>query len=154
MKKTDVYIGEVSFLPLVDKDKIKKIVYEFDGEFIESVVARANFVKTLNKILDKAFVIVAIMENGIVGFSTFYINDFEDKTVYISLFAVRQKYQGMHLGSMMMDYIKSMSVLNNFEKIRLEVDNVNINGIEFYKKNSFVYEENASATSKYMVCTL
>lgn len=142
----------VALLPLVDK--IKEIIYEFDGEFISSVITRPDFIQVLNRIVDNAFVLTAFVENEIIGFCAFYINNFECKTVYISLIAVKMRYQGMHVGTIMMDYIKSMSKLNGFDKIRLEVDDANINGIAFYKRNSFIYERNASANSRYMVCTL
>lgn len=151
---TNVFGEKVVLLPLVDKDKIKKIVYEFDGEFISSVVARSDFIQVLNRIVDNAFVITAFFENEIIGFCAFYINDFKCKTVYVSLIAVKKKYQGMHVGTIMMEYVKAMSRLNDFDRIRLEVDDANKNAIVFYKRNSFIYEKDASAVSKYMVCDL
>lgn len=132
----------------------KKIIYEFDGEFIYSVVNRPQFANILDKIVKNAFVLIAFLENRVVEFSAFYINDFISNTVYISLIAIEKKYQGNHIGTMMIDYIKFMAKINGFDKIRLEVDNVNVDGIEFYKRNSFVYETIASKNSIYMVCWL
>lgn len=146
--------GNIILLPLVRKEKIKELIYQFDGVFENSVVARPNFEDALDKITNKASVLIAVYENEIVGFCAFYINDFVTNTVYISLIAVDEGCQGNHIGSLMIDYVKSAARINGFNKIRLEVDSNNTKGIIFYNHNAFNFERVASESSKYMVCNL
>ena len=72
----------------------------------------------------------------------------------LTLIAVDEDFQANHLGTIMLDYIKAVAVINGFIGIRLEVHNDNINAIRFYEHNNFVAERRASNHSKYMKCNL
>lgn len=146
--------GNIELLPLVRKEKIEEVIYQFDGVFINRVTERPNFNDMMNKITEKANVLVAVCNNEIVGFCAFYMNDFITNTIYISLIAVDKKCQGKHIGTQMMNYIKSAGQVNGFEKIRLEVDDENAQGTIFYIQNGFVYETRASDDSGYMILNL
>ena len=146
--------GNIELLPLVRKEKIEEVIYQFDGVFINRVTERPNFKDMMNKITEKAYVLVAVCKNEIVGFSAFYMNDFITNTIYISLFVVDKKCLGKHIGTQMMNYIKSAGQVNGFEKIRLEVDDENVQGTIFYIQNGFVYETRASDDSGYMILNL
>lgn len=144
----------ILLLPLMKKEKVEEIIKKFDGEFLSSVVSREGFDDVLHKIEENAIMLVAIIEKEIVGFCAFYINDFISKTVYISLIAVAKKYQGRQVGTEILNYVKNIAKLNDFDKIRLEVDDCNEKGIHFYKKNGFEFEKKSSDNSRYMRCIL
>lgn len=109
---------------------------------------------TLDKIINKACVLIAVNGCDIVGYCAFYMNDFTSNTVYISLIAVDKNWQGKHVGKQILDYIKMIAKINEFHKIKLEVDKENKRGILFYTHNQFYYEKEASVNSRYMVFDL
>lgn len=148
------YENDILILPVVRDEKKEEIIYMFDDAFEKSVVERVNFKDTLKKIKNNANVIVAVLNGEIVGYSAFYMNNFIENIVYITLIAVNEKYRGHHIGTLMMKYIKSASQLNGFCRIRLEVRKDNDNAISFYRYHSFEFERVASDTSVYMISDL
>lgn len=138
------------FMILVNREKIRELIYKFDKVFINSVIKNENFLNTLDKIVNHGIVICAMKKERIVGYCAFYMNDFESNTIYISLLAVDDNWQGKHIGTNIIDYIKKLGRINGFEKIRLEVNNSNITGIKFYKNNNFYFGGQASKNSNYM----
>ena len=138
------------FVILVNREKIRELIYKFDKVFINSVIKNENFSNTLDKIVNHGIVICAMKKERIVGYCAFYMNDFESNTIYISLLAVDDNWQGKHIGTNIIEYIKKLGRINGFEKIRLEVNNSNITGIKFYKNNNFYFGGQASKNSNYM----
>lgn len=138
------------FVILVNREKIRELIYKFDKVFINSVTQNDNFLNTLDKIVNHGIVLCAIQKEQIVGYCAFYMNDFESNTIYISLLAVDDNWQGKHIGTNIIDYIKKLGRINGFEKIRLEVKNNNNKGIKFYRNNNFNVEGEASEDSNYM----
>ena len=117
-------------LPLVDKEIIKNVIIKY-----------AN--------------VIAVCINGqIAGYCAFYMNNFESRIAYITLIAVDKNFQSNHIGTIMLDYIKTTAVINDFRGVRLEVYNNNTNAIMFYEHNDFFVETSASNDSKYMRCDL
>lgn len=88
------------------------------------------------------------------GYCAYYMNDFESREAYITLIAVDEDFQANHLGTIMLDYIKAVAVINGFICIRLEVHDNNVRAIRFYEHNNFCVEMTASKDSKYMRCNL
>lgn len=148
------YEKDILILPVVRDEKKEEIIYMFDDAFAKSVVERVDFKDTLIKIKNNANVIVAVLNGEIVGFSAFYMNNFIENIVYITLIAVNEKYRGHHIGTLMMNYIKSVSQLNGFCRIRLEVQKDNDNALSFYRYHSFEFECVASDSSVYMISDL
>lgn len=146
--------GELALLPLVNKETIKNIIIKYDELFTKSVVKSQNFEEFIDKISCNANVISACINGQVVGYCAYYMNDFESREAYITLIAVDEDFQANHLGTIMLDYIKAVAVINGFIGIRLEVHNDNINAIRFYEHNNFVAERRASNHSKYMKCNL
>lgn len=144
----------LTLLPLVDKEIIKNIIIKYDELFTKSVVKSQNFEEFIDKISCNANVISACINGQVAGYCAYYMNDFGSREAYITLIAVDEDFQANHLGTIMLDYIKAVAVINGFIGIRLEVHNDNINAIRFYEHNNFVAERRASNHSKYMKCNL
>ncbi len=145
---------KIFLLPLVNKDKINNIICELDYVFKRSVVERPEYDGLISKIAERAIVMAAYLDNAAVGYCAFYMNDFANSTAYISLIAVKEAYQNMHVGTALIQYIKQIAVVNDIKQIRLEVDKDNENAIRFYMRRHFTKERQASEVSDYMVCLL
>ena len=146
--------GELTLLPLVDKETIKNIIIKYDELFTKSVVKSQNFDEFIDKISCNANVISVCINGQVAGYCAYYMNDFESREAYITLIAVDKDFQANHLGTIMLDYIKAVAVINRFIGIRLEVQDNNIKAIRFYERNNFCVENPASKDSKYMRCDL
>lgn len=141
-------------LPLVDKEIIKNVIIKYDSLFTKSVVSSQNFEGFVDKIYHNANVIAVCINGQIAGYCAFYMNNFESRIAYITLIAVDKNFQSNHIGTIMLDYIKTTAVINDFRGVRLEVYNNNTNAIMFYEHNDFFVETSASNDSKYMRCDL
>ena len=141
-------------LPLVDKETVKNIIIKYDELFTKSVVKSQNFDELIDKIRCNANVISVCINGQAAGYCAYYMNDFESREAYIMLIAVDEDFQANHLGTIMLDYIKAVAVINGFIGIRLEVQDNNIKAIRFYEHNNFCVENTASKDSKYMRCDL
>lgn len=136
------------------KETIKNIIIKYDELFTKSVVKSLNFEDLIDKISCNANVISACINGQVAGYCAYYMNDSESREAYITLIAVDEDFRANHLGTIMLDYIKAVAVVNGFSVIRLEVHNDNINAIRFYEHNNFCVENTASKDSKYMRCDL
>lgn len=138
----------------MDKETIKKIIIKYDELFIKSIVKSQNFEDFIDKISCNANVISVCINGQVAGYCAYYMNDFESREAYITLIAVDEDFQANHLGTIILDYIKAVAVINGFICIRLEVHDNNVRAIRFYEHNNFVVERGASNNSKYMKCNL
>lgn len=138
----------------MDKETIKNIIIKYDELFTKSVVKSQNFEDFIDKISCNANVISACLNGHVAGYCAYYMNDFESREAYITLIAVDKEFQADHLGTIMLDYIKAVAVINGFIGIRLEGHDNNMKAIRFYEHNNFCVEMTASKDSKYMRCNL
>lgn len=153
-KEHKVQGEKIVLLPLVNKDKICDMICELDYVFGRSVMKRPCFDELVNKLAERAMVVAAYRDNVAVGYCAFYMNDFINSTAYISLIAVREEYQNMHVGTALIQYVKQAAVINDIRKIRLEVDKDNEKAIRFYRNHQFTIESQASEVSDYLFCLL
>lgn len=138
----------------MDKETIKNIIIKYDELFTKSVVKSQNFEDFIDKISCNANVISACLNGHVAGYCAYYMNDFESREAYITLIAVDKEFQADHLGTIMLDYIKAVAVINGFIGIRLKGHDNNVRAIRFYEHNNFCVEMTASKDSKYMRCNL
>lgn len=154
-EKPEIICGDkIVLLPLVNKSKISNIICELDGVFLRSVAQCPEFDRLVDKIAARAIVVTAYLGERAIGYCAFYMNDFVNSTAYITLIAVKEEYQNMHIGTALIQYVKQAASVNGIHKIRLEVDKANADGIRFYERNHFELESEASEFSNYMACIL
>lgn len=146
--------GGLTLLPLVDKETIKNIIIKYDELFTKSIVKSQNFEGLIDKISCNANVISVCINGQVAGYCAYYMNDFKSRIAYITLIVVDENFQSNHIGTIMLDYIKAVAVINGFIGIRLEVHDKNVKAISFYEHNNFCVEMTASNDSKYMRCNL
>lgn len=127
-----------------------KIIKDFDSVFVEPLTQRKGFLDTLYKINTYATFLVAY-GTDIKGVAAFYCNDHQTKTAYLTLIAVKKKYQLQHIGRRLLRECEEISLLSGMCFLKLEVLERNYNAIQFYCKNGFNKTEKCSESSFYMV---
>ncbi len=104
-----------------------------------------------NKLTDNAIFIVCELNEVNLGFAAYYANNAKLGEAYISLIAVNSNYRCNGVGSVILNSIIENVRKLGYNRIKLEVSKDNINGINFYKKNGFVYLKDSGVNSQYMI---
>ena len=81
----------------------------------------------------------AYLNDELVGVLILEIREW-NKTLFIDLIHVSDKYQNKGIGKALLAKAKEIAILSNLRIIGLETQNTNVNAIEFYKKNGFTID--------------
>lgn len=98
-------------------------------------------------LIDKREYARKIVENGnllllkdkdkVVAFCSFYCNDLQSRTAFLSLIAVKSNVGKRGYGSKILEECERYCKINGMEYLQLEVYLENKNAFAFYKKNKF-----------------
>lgn len=136
---------------LTTESEILDILCEFNNIFIPSISQKVSNIKDYaKKLSEKSFVYVAKLNKNL-GFVSFYANDFDNKVAYISFIGVHPEARNNKIGKKLLDMCYKKSKEQGMRYIKLEVQNENFVAKEFYRKNGFVYLDEASSQSVYMI---
>jgi len=117
---------------------------ECNCQFVPKLSSRINIDQYANKIFEKAVRFEAINQGKIIGLVAIYCNDEKKSSAYITSVSVKKDYQGMGIGSELLDagikYVKTLE----FKSIELEVSSMNIKAINLYEKKNFILHNNNS----------
>lgn len=75
-----------------------------------------------------------------------YVNDFQNKTAYISLIAVRKDSQKTGIGASLITWCEKIARNRGMKLLRLEVNKTNAVARAFYEKQDFYYEPEQKKT--------
>lgn len=141
----------IELIKVKDSKEIFKIMYEFNNLFIRPIDSIVEDMKIYaEKISNNAVCKVCKDSCTYCGYIIFYMNDSKNKTGYISQLAVKKEFRKKGIGNMLLnDCIQTAKKLN-YEYIKLEVDKINKNAIDFYVKHGFEIIGEASNISYYM----
>lgn len=128
----------------------KKIIQECDEAFAYPICMYHNFDELFLKI-DKYAEFIAVYNEDLLGYAAMYANNYESGIAYITLIAVKRKYQNKHIGKALLDECCRMAKDKGLKKIKLEVRKDNEVALSFYRKNGFKVIEEASENSYYML---
>ncbi len=135
---------------ITEKDEKLKYIQICDSAYTFSVVQRDDFLELFDKIHYNAIFLGMKYASEYVGYAAIYANDFENYSAYITLICISDKYQRLHLGSMLLKECVDAAQKAGMRDIRLEVLKQDQGAIQFYEKNKFEYEKEASLKSIYM----
>lgn len=121
----------------------KEIIDLIDGEQIRQ---NGNFVpdgdKYLDKITEKAELLMHNSASNCLGFVFFYCNDPDKILSYITLIMVAESSRKMGIGAALVQYVLNQTAQRGFKICRLEVRKENAAAVNFYKKMGFHQIEN------------
>ena len=101
-----------------------------------------------------ATIAVLYQNNKIIGFISFYCNNTDNRTAFISLIAVLPEYTKKGFGKKLMEEAFEYCKNKEMKYIRLEVKKNNINALTFYQKFGFKIEKSETDYSIYLTKSL
>lgn len=117
---------------------ICSIIEICDKAFEEPISQRDIYNKLIDKFVSSAYFLYAHNQE-VLGYISFYANDFINRTAFISLIAVKPEFQNKHIGSRLLEECFKIAKSKGMETIQLEVLKTNSLAIRFYKRHSFSF---------------
>ena len=131
---------------------IFNILKEFDSNFNPTISSLVGNLKQYSEKLYNNGITIALFDNNnIVGFASFYCNDNETQTAYLTQICIKSFYKSKGYGTYLLKKCEEISINNNIKKMRLEVYKSNEAAISFYKKNGYRIETSSKTSSVYMI---
>lgn len=103
------------------------------------------------KIYEKSIVLGAVVDGEIVGIAAVYVNNHDTKQAYLTYIACFEKFTHCGYGSELLNSVLKTAQEAGMHQIMLEVKKTNRRAYNFYKKHGFVYSEDASDNSAYLL---
>ena len=140
---------DISFIRLTDKEKVKKVLLEFNDK-LPPLQGEEEYVDSVTvKIFENGIVYCMLLKEEIIGFFAMYANDTVAKTAFISFIAAGISYRGSGYGSILLNKAIQVAKDNNMQILKLEVLKDNVIAQNFYKKHGF-YNIGESENSIYL----
>lgn len=115
---------------------INLAIQSCSNAFLHPFCKRPSYNDILDKIYYHGCFIVAHTDE-ILGCAAFYANDCKSHEAYLTLIAVFPEFQGMQIGSHLLQRFEDIAFLKGFDHTKLEVEKGNIKAIEFYKLHDY-----------------
>ncbi|MBE5960139.1 MAG: GNAT family N-acetyltransferase [Lachnospiraceae bacterium] len=131
--------------------EIEEILEIFNTSFIPELHTRVKSLRDYAKKLNEhGELYVARQGDQIIGFISYYMNNWVTQTAYISLLAVLPEYRRNGIGEELLNGMKKRAIREGFQKAGLEVEKDNERAIAFYKKHGAVFVKEKSGRTNYM----
>ena len=128
---------------ITDKVEIKNLLDMFI-DLLPALQDKMKRVELCEKLFANAKILVIKHKGNIIGFSSFYANDFQNHIAYLSLIAVSEGFQGKQIGTLLLKKTEKLARANKMRYLKLEVRENNTKATSFYKKNDYqIVEENS-----------
>ena len=98
-----------------------------------------NLQEYIQKIAKSANVYVIFEEDECIAFAAVYMNDYDNRKAYISLFAVVDNYRKKGIGSYLLSFCEEQAHKKGMNFMILEVRKDNIPAQEFYKRAGYAF---------------
>ena len=135
------------------KEEIYKILLTCIYDFFSKQIQEKQKLSVLaDKYSRNAVVLVAENNDDVLGFVSFYANDLTTNCAFISSIVIRKQYQGMGIGSQLLDHAEKYAKLNNMTSMTLEVDRMNLKAIKLYMKKGYAFvDEQTNMMKKQLI---
>ena len=128
----ELFIQMIQYVNEQNKKSGKEVNEErfkdgYDDGFLEEYLARPD-----------KFILVADIDSKVVGYlSCEEKNDEETPFIYLDDFCVDSNYRGLGIGTKLISSADEYASNNNFENLRLHVENENLGSVRFYNNLGF-----------------
>lgn len=130
-------------------NKAFEFINNVDKTFPVPISDRVDIVSFTKKILERAIILQAVIDDEIVGLSSFYANDFGNMKAYLTFIAVKSNYMNMGIASKLI--IKMFVILKDIGMVTVEAITDENNNIArtLYEKLGFKLAEAKNKRIKY-----
>lgn len=136
---------------------VHELLEQFNSEFSPPLSTRIqSFDLYADKLVKYAFVFAAFSAGTpeAVGFCVIYANDQNTKKAYISQLGVKQEFQGLGVGKLLINEAIRIALDQGMKELGLEVRKDNDKAIQFYKHFLFNVYSDIDEQNYYMKRTL
>ena len=117
----------------------KEFINDVSDDFIPSLTDRLDINEYFEKLKTYASYSIAYKDNRVAGIVLFYCNNYDTKSAYITLLAVRKEYRRMHIASMLLERTIEFVRMENMETVSIHTNNEYAK--DCYVKTGFHIEE-------------
>lgn len=137
-------IVELANSYFTDED-IAQVLVEVDHMFTPNLNIRIlkktglqSFGEYVNKVISNGSILISYDEQEIEGICMMYHNDLINFTAYISVLAVKKKFQKKGIGQKLLEVSSKLAINSQMKKIALKTWRTNHDVIQFYCRSGFV----------------
>jgi len=139
---------------VVDKDasnydKIYEFVKKVDKTFPTPICERTDISKFTDRILEKAIILQATVDDEIVGLSSFYVNDRINYISYWTFLAVDPQYAKRGIATQLIADMISIVKKTGMLSVTVFTDTVNTTARSLYEKLGFNLVEAKGGRARY-----
>jgi ribosomal protein S18 acetylase RimI-like enzyme len=134
-----------------NKFKLQKLIEELNEDYPIPLVEKINIVEYANKILSLGIVVVCIISNELVGFVSFYANNYTSYEGAYSLLGVAREFREKGIATMLFN--KSFEVMrkSGMTSAFSFTHKDNKKAINFHIKMGFKIDESRLTSQKYNI---
>lgn len=136
---------------LEDYDELVNIFNSFEYLLKPPILNKTIDIRRYVEKIYKNAIVVVGKEKYVLGVVAIYVNDSVSFTAYLTFMAVHTFARRGRIGTSLMNKCIDIAKRNSMKKIKLEVSVSNTNAIDFYTRNGFEYDSDASNHSIYMI---
>jgi ribosomal protein S18 acetylase RimI-like enzyme/SAM-dependent methyltransferase len=125
------------FLNKATELQIAEHLFLCDAEFVPPLRSRVEIGGYARKITQYATRFEAWSNGALVGLVAAYCNDRQQRLAHITTVSVLRNWQGKRIARRLLDKCRSYAKANGFERVRLEVNELNVRATSLYEKLGF-----------------
>jgi ribosomal protein S18 acetylase RimI-like enzyme len=131
-------------------ERVFDFINSVDKSFPIPLSERADISVFTKKILDKAIILQAVIDDEIVGLSSFYANDLDNMKSHWTFLAVKSSHMNMGIASKLIT--EMLSILRNRKMVSVELttESDNIAARSLYEKMRFRLVEEKDERVRYV----
>lgn len=108
---------------MVSKESLVEFLTRIDNDFSPSLSSKVSVSDYVDKISDKAELIIEMSADVIVGLVVIYCNDVDGLTAYIPLVGVAREARGEGIATRMMQHAIKLSKMKGMRRILIHSNN-------------------------------
>lgn len=133
-------------------ERVLDFINSVDKSFPIPLSKRTDIGVFTKKILDKAIILQAVIDDEIVGLSSFYANDLENMKSHLTFIAVNSSHINMGIASKLINGMLLILRTKNMVSVEVTTGSDNEAARSLYEKCSFRLAEEKDERVKYVYC--
>lgn len=132
----------------------KKSVIDYFDKYMFSPLSKNMDRENIYSRMIAASEILLAYNKSLMGFISFYANNTQNRTAFISSIAVSDSCRGAGVGSSLLEQCKKISIIRGMDRLELKVNKRNDKAISFYSRQGFVKKDSELENEYAMVLEL
>jgi len=123
-------------------------VSSIQNDFVPALGTLVNIRQYVNKLINKAEVLVTQCDGKLAGYIAFYVN-YDRSSAFITSIGVMRNARRMKVGLFLLDEMEDYCRSKEIRELVLEVSSQNLRAINLYKENGYSVYSNDDYKSTY-----